>query len=127
MLHDIKIFIRERQVLSLTMDNFSVYLPSAHMFLRLAQHSHGNIHAIIIRLLIQKAEVVTRSHRYFQHFIPIPDREFFQKRFPELSFTSMPEPEVYPLGQVRSEEHTSELQSRGHLVCRLLLEKKTTI
>src|SRR5690625_4212486 len=24
----------------------------------------------------------------------------------------------------RSEEHTSELQSRGHLVCRLLLEKK---
>src|SRR5439155_5884818 len=28
-----------------------------------------------------------------------------------------------PLGY-RSEEHTSELQSRGHLVCRLLLEKK---
>src|SRR5690625_6620929 len=28
---------------------------------------------------------------------------------------------VYP---VRSEEHTSELQSRGHLVCRLLLDKK---
>src|SRR5690625_6118353 len=31
-----------------------------------------------------------------------------------------------PLGCApsRSEEHTSELQSRGHLVCRLLLEKK---
>src|SRR5215510_15501206 len=28
------------------------------------------------------------------------------------------------LGPSRSEEHTSELQSRGHLVCRLLLEKK---
>src|SRR3989442_10840858 len=27
-------------------------------------------------------------------------------------------------GQGRSEEHTSELQSRPHLVCRLLLEKK---
>src|SRR5690625_1613072 len=26
--------------------------------------------------------------------------------------------------EIRSEEHTSELQSRGHLVCRLLLEKK---
>src|SRR5437870_5334727 len=26
----------------------------------------------------------------------------------------------------RSEEHTSELQSRGHLVCRLLLEKKNS-
>src|SRR3989449_1220473 len=28
------------------------------------------------------------------------------------------------LNQCRSEEHTSELQSRLHLVCRLLLEKK---
>src|SRR3989442_4517470 len=28
---------------------------------------------------------------------------------------------------VRSEEHTSELQSRPHLVCRLLLEKKKTL
>src|SRR3989442_4790222 len=27
----------------------------------------------------------------------------------------------------RSEEHTSELQSRPHLVCRLLLEKKNTV
>src|SRR2546429_2085913 len=29
-----------------------------------------------------------------------------------------------PVVQLRSEEHTSELQSRLHLVCRLLLEKK---
>src|SRR5690625_5458295 len=28
--------------------------------------------------------------------------------------------------KARSEEHTSELQSRGHLVCRLLLEKKNS-
>src|SRR3989442_2222146 len=34
-----------------------------------------------------------------------------------------PEPEE-PMEE-RSEEHTSELQSRPHLVCRLLLEKKT--
>src|SRR2546422_9583985 len=46
------------------------------------------------------------------------------------------EPEVRPVGEAlgvtvagdenegRSEEHTSELQSRLHLVCRLLLEKK---
>src|SRR5690625_6993418 len=38
---------------------------------------------------------------------------------------------LYPMGsmrrgksQVRSEEHTSELQSRGDLVCRLLLDKQ---
>src|SRR3712207_7250943 len=30
------------------------------------------------------------------------------------------------LGLQRSEEHTSELQSRQYLVCRLLLEKKTS-
>src|SRR5438874_8979168 len=38
-----------------------------------------------------------------------------------------PEPQVVEgnaLGGVRSEEHTSELQSRRDLVCRLLLEKK---
>src|SRR3712207_7251726 len=29
--------------------------------------------------------------------------------------------------ETRSEEHTSELQSRQYLVCRLLLEKKTTV
>src|SRR5690554_7680619 len=38
-----------------------------------------------------------------------------------------PTPAVYlstQAAQPRSEEHTSELQSRPHLVCRLLLEKK---
>src|SRR2546426_6116546 len=30
----------------------------------------------------------------------------------------------YPAGMIRSEEHTSELQSPCNLVCRLLLEKK---
>src|SRR6266702_8790468 len=35
-----------------------------------------------------------------------------------------PWPALLPLQSPRSEEHTSELQSRGHLVCRLLLEKK---
>src|SRR3712207_8654282 len=33
-------------------------------------------------------------------------------------------PGVRALGRPRSEEHTSELQSRQYLVCRLLLEKK---
>src|SRR2546422_1554802 len=35
------------------------------------------------------------------------------------------DPAIYDL-VLRSEEHTSELQSRLHLVCRLLLEKKKT-
>src|SRR2546422_7336963 len=35
-----------------------------------------------------------------------------------------PFPTWFYVGKGRSEEHTSELQSRLHLVCRLLLEKK---
>src|SRR2546422_4204584 len=47
-----------------------------------------------------------------------------------MSSTGLPRNRVRPVrtrflgNPVRSEEHTSELQSRLHLVCRLLLEKK---
>src|SRR3989442_5726025 len=43
---------------------------------------------------------------------------------PQLSLVCPPSNEAQP--SIRSEEHTSELQSRPHLVCRLLLEKKTS-
>src|SRR2546422_5414253 len=48
-------------------------------------------------------------------------------RRPYLALTALrPQRQAAPSldGRVRSEEHTSELQSRLHLVCRLLLEKK---
>src|SRR3712207_6962183 len=35
--------------------------------------------------------------------------------------------ELFDEAAIRSEEHTSELQSRQYLVCRLLLEKKKTL
>src|SRR5690625_6257832 len=38
----------------------------------------------------------------------------------------VPEAEQIVMVRPRSEEHTSELQSRGHLVCCVLLEKKIT-
>src|SRR5690625_6937466 len=51
-------------------------------------------------------------------------------RNPELKPTTRSSPSSCAsstsLAWARSEEHTSELQSRGHLVCRLLLEKKQT-
>src|SRR3989442_8776555 len=52
--------------------------------------------------------------------IPLHERA----RFPE--HDHQPAPLAQPWGEAgdRSEEHTSELQSRPHLVCRLLLEKK---
>src|SRR5690554_7634484 len=43
-----------------------------------------------------------------------------------LTFASLPV-SLIACSKDRSEEHTSELQSRPHLVCRLLLEKKKKI
>src|SRR5690625_6384603 len=55
----------------------------------------------------------------------------FVPAFLDYLFYLQPARQVYWIDEVnsqhvRSEEHTSELQSRGHLVCRLLLEKKKT-
>src|SRR5690625_5573566 len=43
--------------------------------------------------------------------------------YPELTQGGIIDHQTHLFLQTRSEEHTSELQSRGHLVCRLLLEK----
>src|SRR5687768_17764249 len=68
--------------------------------------------------------------------VPEPDLLQLPERLSEFLFTRE-EPDRLVHGEIqdfvdtlpRSEEHTSELQSRLHLVCRLLLEKKnkTTI
>src|SRR5690625_735591 len=53
-------------------------------------------------------------HRKCNVITPGRCRSFLFHRKPSLCWLASP---------YRSEEHTSELQSRGHLVCRLLLEK----
>src|SRR3712207_8512650 len=45
-------------------------------------------------------------------------------RIPPRALGGRPGDGVHGRGAARSEEHTSELQSRQYLVCRLLLEKK---
>src|SRR5690606_41960883 len=53
-----------------------------------------------------------------------PNKELLEPLFAELEFRTLGK-RVFGEGfNVRSEEHTSELQSRENLVCRLLLEKK---
>src|SRR3989442_6150306 len=49
-----------------------------------------------------------------------------QGAVPSRIWSSNPSLKAFSEGLLRSEEHTSELQSRPHLVCRLLLEKKKT-
>src|SRR3712207_7826185 len=53
-----------------------------------------------------------RASRCCQDQLQVPKRE---------------KPQLIKQGLLRSEEHTSELQSRQYLVCRLLLEKKKNI
>src|SRR5690625_6484403 len=57
---------------------------------------------------------------YYIGEMPVSDYDSVASSFSDYSDAAV----VY-IGR-RSEEHTSELQSRGHLVCRLLLEKKKT-
>src|SRR5690625_7082078 len=57
------------------------------------------------------------------HINPLRDAK--RGRIYRLVATDAPQQPALNLSNAdRSEEHTSELQSRGHLVCRLLLEKK---
>src|SRR5690606_36266885 len=57
---------------------------------------------------------------------PMPGMEFIQGDFMDDAVLADLESRLggQPVDLVRSEEHTSELQSRENLVCRLLLEKK---
>src|SRR3712207_7819796 len=54
----------------------------------------------------------------------IPDSSIPQKWLPVRPNAVWTSSEMYRIPVSRSEEHTSELQSRQYLVCRLLLEKK---
>src|SRR5690625_5456072 len=85
----------------------------------------------------QTIQSITRNQENHRLYM---DRWVHQMKTPlsviEFTAESLDEPESSNIreetermkfGLNRSEEHTSELQSRGHLVCRLLLEKKKTL
>src|SRR3712207_8348934 len=66
-----------------------------------------------------RSQIPTDGHRSLLR--PSPSRQLSRTRLVPSSPQSFFSAEAHPL---RSEEHTSELQSRQYLVCRLLLEKK---
>src|SRR2546422_5519131 len=66
---------------------------------------------------VEELELSVRSYNCLKNANIQTIRELVQKSENEMLKTKN-------FGRKRSEEHTSELQSRLHLVCRLLLEKK---
>src|SRR5690554_7563449 len=76
-------------------------------------------------------ELVPKDH-FLRQLDAAVDFSFIRERVRHLYCEDNGRPSIDPelalrmfvLSYLRSEEHTSELQSRPHLVCRLLLEKK---
>src|SRR5690625_2764330 len=68
-----------------------------------------------------KIPVYSLSYSEFLQFHQLEDSDEVLEKY--LKFGGLPYLIHLSLEDPRSEEHTSELQSRGHLVCRLLLEK----
>src|SRR5437870_7271422 len=81
-----------------------IYTLSLHDALPISVHARAEEPPA---LLVESDDALTLHGRMIQRFGPLETQAVEQR-----------------LEQTRSEEHTSELQSRGHLVCRLLLEKK---
>src|SRR5690625_1675077 len=66
-----------------------------------------------------------RQYKNLEAIIYSKEMDLIPSRSSEFKETPVQESnEFHSQAEERSEEHTSELQSRGHLVCRLLLEKK---
>src|SRR5690606_28327304 len=75
-------------------------------------------HSLILMIGMKRLKLIMGSARMVARISP-----FFPRVLTKRDFRS-----IMPSGRIRmrSEEHTSELQSRENLVCRLLLEKKKT-
>src|SRR5437870_7248400 len=89
--------------------------PAPHIYLRASDRLAIPVNACVV--VEDALPGVAAAKAAKMRVAAIPDRRFANPREYEKKAD-------YVLSSLRSEEHTSELQSRGHLVCRLLLEKK---
>src|SRR5690606_41794504 len=86
-----------------------IFIPSLHDALPIYP-------SVIIVAILTGIKLKDFSGNYRAIFVPV---------FASMSLAAVCRMHLHILGQrLRSEEHTSELQSRENLVCRLLLEKK---
>src|SRR5439155_2645638 len=99
--------------------NSSTSISCCHSFLRARTPRH-----LLLRffLLTLRRPPTSTLFPYTTLFRSLKGRLRFEARA-QFALLVVP-PAARARTRSRSEEHTSELQSRGHLVCRLLLEKK---
>src|SRR2546430_4496139 len=87
----------------------STLFPYTTLFRSAVEDERHRVHALVARRIAKPLQRVDDRFR----IAPAPDR--VERR------------QLLARHRLRSEEHTSELQSQSNLVCRLLLEKKTRI
>src|SRR5690625_5720442 len=101
------------------------FFPAKHRFFQ-----KGLYYIKIKSLLVISILLRIRFRYIYQYFHCLPSEFCFCGRNREIDVNCesvealMGRSDLQTIIPSRSEEHTSELQSRGHLVCRLLLEKK---
>src|SRR3989442_6401354 len=97
----------------------SIYPPCPSFFFFFNDTATTEIYTLSLHDALPISPSNSKSHRMptLQTYLFLAPVQFVQLMATVRSF-------VLLLVTLRSEEHTSELQSRPHLVCRLLLEKK---
>src|SRR5690554_7388009 len=99
--------------------HFAYCVLCALFFVKLSKSFSTSLHQS--RILIYKSRIVSSSPFFKYNSRSFSPNNLLAKN-PLDIFTSC-HSLISELATFRSEEHTSELQSRPHLVCRLLLEK----
>src|SRR5438105_15767758 len=97
----------------------SLHCQDGFVFIRLSSTSFFNDRATTEIYTLSLHDALPISCRASSRW-PAPRPAASRSALPPCSWW----PRRSPIGTLRSEEHTSELQSRVDLVCRLLLEKK---
>src|SRR3990167_2228625 len=101
------------------MKHFVLYFRVLHTeypeFLRVCFELFPSVYAAVHLACQAPAAIREEAELEFHRPVMMSGRSKGLRHFPNPNFVGIPE-------QVRSEEHTSELQSQSNLVCRLLLE-----
>src|SRR3712207_2504412 len=106
-----------------------VYLPSLHSMLKIRFQIGRSIQRLVTDNLASIYQQYMSDNAFYILYLMGGDDEntiIGKSLRNKLTKLALPR-NVKTIGRLvhRSEEHTSELQSRQYLVCRLLLEKKT--